>query len=134
MRTKLRQGERQFLRLRFPRPARRRRRVNLAVHRRFVNGARRRRPALPPVISVINQQLSRKYAAFFPRSGTGRAKITLLKVRSQIYVTGMTWLFPSLLMGEGQAAGEITSRLLCLIPPPPDSLPPGEGEFIGLDL
>jgi hypothetical protein len=39
-------------------------------------------------------------------------------------------LFPSHLMGKVRVAGEMTAGFYGLIPPPPNPLPPGEGEIL----
>jgi hypothetical protein len=115
MRTKPRQGEKPFLRLRFSNPATRGRTGYAAVHQRYINGATAApwRSASGPlmVISAINQQLSRKDCAFFPRSGTGRAKTTRPQVRFQIYLTEMTWLFSSPLRGESQGGDDLAGAV-----------------------
>jgi hypothetical protein len=42
--------------------------------------------------------------------------------------------FSSPLMGEAQGGGKVIGRLYCIIPPPPNPLPPGEEEFKAMEL
>jgi len=51
--------------------------------------------------------------------------------RPRFMLQKVSSLIPFPLMGEGWGGGEINILLHDLIPPPPNPLPPGEGEFDG---